>query len=165
MALRGSGSRVVRPVQALVGAGVALAMLAFCAAPADAPFHLWGGKRLSEAWDGKTRKLTFAVQGPAGLQDTVFLGGANHGLQQVLIGGKPAPFFFDPAQGTYLASPATLAVGIFVRAPAAGDPPSAASLALMAGAPPEQAAALTKALAATLNDDTVPGDVLLALQH
>ena len=39
MALRGSGSRVVRPVQALVGAGAALAMLAFCAAPAYA--HHW----------------------------------------------------------------------------------------------------------------------------
>ena len=30
--------------------------------------------------------------------------------------------FFDPAQGTYLASPATLPVGIFVRAPAAVVP-------------------------------------------
>jgi D-alanyl-D-alanine carboxypeptidase len=45
MALRGSGSRVVRPVravrpfQALVGAGAAFAMLALCAAPADA--HHW----------------------------------------------------------------------------------------------------------------------------
>jgi hypothetical protein len=36
----------------------------------------------------------------------------------------------------------------------------------MAGAPPEQAAALMKTLAASLNDgDTAPGDVLLALQH
>jgi uncharacterized protein YyaL (SSP411 family) len=73
--------------------------------------------------------------------------------------------FFDPAQGTYLASPAVLPVGEFVRAPAAGDPPGADALALMAGAPPEQAASLTKALAASLNADTVPGDVLLALQH
>jgi uncharacterized protein YyaL (SSP411 family) len=74
--------------------------------------------------------------------------------------------FFDAAQGTYLASAATLPIGVFVRAPAAGDPPSADSLALMAGAPPEQAAALTKTLAASLNEgDTVPGDVLLALQH
>ena len=73
--------------------------------------------------------------------------------------------FFDPAQGTYLASPAALPVGVFVRAPAGGDPPGADSLALLAGAPAEQATALTKALAAGLNADMVPGDVLLALQH
>jgi hypothetical protein len=35
----------------------------------------------------------------------------------------------------------------------------------MAGPPPEQAAALTKALAASLNGDTTSGDVLLALQR
>ena len=73
--------------------------------------------------------------------------------------------FFDQAQGIFLASPAALPVGVFVRAPAAGDPPGADSLALLAGAPAEQAAALTKALAASLNGDTAPGDVLLALQH
>ena len=78
---------------------------------------------------------------------------------------RAGSMFFDPAQGTYLASPAVLPVGEFVRAPAAGDPPGADALALMAGAPPEQAASLTKALAASLNADTVPGDVLLALQH
>jgi len=73
----------------------------FClrAAPADAPAHLWGGKRLSEVWDGKARILTFSVQGPAGLQDTVFLGGAQQGLQEVLVAGRPALFFFDAAQG------------------------------------------------------------------
>ncbi len=68
-------------------------------APANAPFHLWGGKRLSEVWHGKARKLTLAVHGPAGLQDTVFLGGVNQGLQQVLVGGKAASFFYDPTQG------------------------------------------------------------------
>jgi uncharacterized protein YyaL (SSP411 family) len=79
---------------------------------------------------------------------------------------RAGSMFFDPAQGTYLASAATLPVGVFVRAPAAGDPPGADSLALMAGAPPEQAAALMKTLAASLNDgDTAPGDILLVLQH
>ena len=72
--------------------------------------------------------------------------------------------FFDPAQGLYFASPAALPPGVFVRAPAADDPPRAESLALMAGAPSGQAAALTKALAASLNDSgAAPGDVLLAL--
>jgi hypothetical protein len=73
----------------------------FClrAAPQNAPFHLWGGKRISEHWDAAARKLTLAVQGPAGLHETLFLGGANHGLRQVLFNGYPAAFFFDPAQG------------------------------------------------------------------
>jgi len=39
MALRGSGCRVFRPVQATIGACAALAMLAICAAPAEA--HHW----------------------------------------------------------------------------------------------------------------------------
>jgi hypothetical protein len=72
----------------------------FClrAAPPSAPFHLWGGKRISERWDAATRKLTLAVQGPAGLHETLILGGANHGLRQVLFNGHPAAFYFDPAQ-------------------------------------------------------------------
>ena len=76
-------------------------LLLYClrATPSDGPFHLWGGKRLSEAWDGKSRKLTFTVIGPAGLQDTVFIGGASRGVHQVLVAGKPAPFCFDAAQG------------------------------------------------------------------
>ena len=96
--------------------GQSLQLFCLCAAPAAAPFHLWGGKRLAETWDAKTRKLTFTVHGPAGLQDTVFLGGAKHGLQEVLVGGKPAPFFFDPAQGlahglvTFVAEPLRIEV-------------------------------------------------------
>jgi hypothetical protein len=74
--------------------------------------------------------------------------------------------FFDAAEGRYLASPTPLPVGLFVRAPATGDPVAAESLALMAGAPPEQAAVMTKALAALLAEGVpAPGDQLLALQR
>jgi uncharacterized protein YyaL (SSP411 family) len=74
--------------------------------------------------------------------------------------------FFDPAQGAYFASPVNLPVGLFVRVPADDGPPGAEALALMAGVPPEQAAALTKTLAAQLpENDTAAGDVLLALQR
>jgi uncharacterized protein YyaL (SSP411 family) len=74
--------------------------------------------------------------------------------------------FFDAGQGRYLASPATLPAGLFVRAPTVGDPLTAEALALMAGAPPEQTAAMTKGLSALLNEDgAVAGDVLLALQR
>jgi hypothetical protein len=79
--------------------GQSLALFCLRSAPAKAPFHLWGGKRISEHWDGKAGKLTLTVQGPAGLRDSLFLGGTDMGLEQVLVNGKPAPFFFDPAQG------------------------------------------------------------------
>lgn len=73
--------------------------------------------------------------------------------------------FFDPAGGRYYATPAALAPGIFVRPLAAGDPPSAESLALQAGVPREQAQAMAAALAGSLEESAAParGDLLLAL--
>ena len=74
--------------------------------------------------------------------------------------------YLDPAQGTYFASAATLPIGVLVRVPADDDPPGSGPLALLAGPPPEQVAALTKTLAAQVpGSDPVPGDVLLALQR
>jgi len=67
--------------------------------PAKSPYHLWGGKRISELWDGRAQKLTLAVHGPAGLQDTLFVGGAEHGIQEVVVAGKRVAFFFDRTQG------------------------------------------------------------------
>jgi len=67
--------------------------------PLNAPYHLWGGKRISEIWNAKKRKLIFEVHGPAGLQDTVFVGGAKSGIEKVVVAGKRADFFFDPVQG------------------------------------------------------------------
>jgi hypothetical protein len=67
--------------------------------PPEGAYHLWGGKRLSEVWDDQTRKLTLTIQGPAGLQDTIFVGCVSQGIEQVSVGGKREPFFFDPAQG------------------------------------------------------------------
>ncbi len=73
--------------------------------------------------------------------------------------------FFDVAQGRYLIAPATMPAGIFVRVPATNDPVTAESLAVQAGAPADQVAAMTAALSASLLIEgvTVPGDVLLAL--
>jgi uncharacterized protein YyaL (SSP411 family) len=79
---------------------------------------------------------------------------------------RAGALFFDSVQGRYLATPATLPPGLFVRAPAAGDPPAAECLALMAGVPAEQATALAKTLAASLEGGSpAPGDVLLALSQ
>jgi len=73
--------------------------------------------------------------------------------------------YFDAATGRYYATPAALPPGIFVRPLAAGDPPSAESLALLAGGPAEPARAMTAALSASLDEtgEPAPGDVLLAL--
>jgi hypothetical protein len=66
---------------------------------ADMPCHLWGGKRLSEVWDGRQRKLTVEVQGPAGLRDTVFLWSGKPGIEKILVAGQTAAFAFDPVRG------------------------------------------------------------------
>lgn len=73
--------------------------------------------------------------------------------------------FFNPASGRYYATPAALPAGISARPPAGNDAPTAEALALLAGAPPEQAQAVTAALSALLGDANAPtpGDVLLAL--
>lgn len=66
--------------------------------PAADVFHLWGGKRISEAWDAKARVLNLEVHGPVGLQETLIIGGAGEDIQQVRVGGKPAAFSLDPVQ-------------------------------------------------------------------
>ena len=73
--------------------------------------------------------------------------------------------YLDAKSGAYQAVPAELPAGFFARPPAGGDAPSAESLALQAGAPPDQARALAAGLSATLDDSGTPpaGDALLAL--
>ena len=83
---------------------------------AQAPYHLWGGKRISEVWDAKARKLTLLVQGPPDLRETVYIGTAKHGVQRVAVAGNQAAFFFDPDQHlahgtvTFTAEPLTVEV-------------------------------------------------------
>ena len=73
--------------------------------------------------------------------------------------------FFDATGGRYFAAPAELPAGIFVRAPAAMDVPSAEALALQAGVPADTAKALESGLVAMADNAAAnaPGDVLLAL--
>jgi hypothetical protein len=84
--------------------------------PARSPCHLWGGKRIAEVWDAGARKLILTVHAPAGVQDTLFLAAAKQGIEQVLVNGKRAAFFFDPVQGlahgtvTFTAEPLKLEV-------------------------------------------------------
>ncbi len=95
--------------------------------PRAGAYHVWGGKRISETWDSRKRKLTLMIQGPAGLHDTLFLGSVNQAIKQVNLGGKPEPFLFDPAEGlvhgkvTFTAQP--LKVEVFCSASAANELP------------------------------------------
>ena len=79
----------------------AQSVLLFCLRPlpAQGAYHLWGGKRISEEWDAGRRQLILAIQGPSGVQETLFLGGIQQGIERVQVNGKTEPFFFDPAQG------------------------------------------------------------------
>jgi uncharacterized protein YyaL (SSP411 family) len=71
--------------------------------------------------------------------------------------------FYDPSSNRYFACPLPLGPGQFLRPMAAGDPPSAPSLALIADAPHAQAiaAALSDSLEET--NAQAPGDDLLGL--
>lgn len=78
---------------------------------------------------------------------------------------RATTLYFDAKQGQYLASPAALPPGLFVRAPALDDPLSPEALSLLAGVPADEAAALTKGIAAQITEgDTPNGDLLLALK-
>jgi hypothetical protein len=66
---------------------------------ADAPAHLWGGKRLAETWRPGRRQLTISLQGPPGLTDTAFVWVGDRGVSKVLLDGKEAKFSLDSTQG------------------------------------------------------------------
>ncbi len=66
--------------------------------PKDRPWHLWGGKRISEKWDDRSRTLTVELHGPAGLEDTILVGAGTNRIGEVRVNGKQKPFYFDSSQ-------------------------------------------------------------------
>lgn len=78
---------------------------------------------------------------------------------------RAGQLYFAAGSGRYYATPVELPVGFFARPPAVGDAPAAEALAILAGAPKEQAQAMAAALAASVEEAgaPAPGDVLLAL--
>jgi len=66
--------------------------------PGGVPYHLWGGKRISEAWDASGQTLSVEVHGPTGLRDVVFIGVGDQDVREVKVGGKRAAFAFDPSR-------------------------------------------------------------------
>ena len=164
--------------------GLMLAALSRAAAQLKEPAYLASAARLFAATqaqfvvsaDGDLRRLRSSTA-PAGPADyaALSLGFREYGrtarnadadalANRLLV--RAGRLFFDATQGRYCASPTPLPLGLFVRAPAQGEPLSPESLALLAGAPPEQATVMTNAFASQLVD-SVPaaGDVLLALRH
>ncbi len=63
------------------------------------PYHMWGGKRLTESWNHDTKSLRFRLDGPPGLQETIFIGNCTHPNLQVTVNGKAAKFYLDSTQG------------------------------------------------------------------
>ena len=61
--------------------------------------HLWGGKRLTESWNASQKSLRFKIDGPPGLQETVYIANYRHPNLQVRVNGKAAQFAFDATQG------------------------------------------------------------------
>jgi len=173
-----------RDENAAAGAnGLMLAALARAAAQLNAPEYLAAATRLFAAAqkryvvsaDGDLRRLQ-GSEAPGAPTDYAalalgcreFAQAAKNADADALAGrllARAGNLYFDLAQGRYLASPATLPAGVFVRAPALEDPVNPESLALLAGAPADQAAAMKKALATLIVEgETTDGDFLLALQ-
>lgn len=65
---------------------------------ANEPIHVWGGKRISENWNSRKRTLTFEIQGPPELKETIFITGMGSAVAQVFVDEEPAAFSFDPTQ-------------------------------------------------------------------
>jgi len=66
--------------------------------PNGSPYHLWGGKRISERWDDRSGKLIVELHGPVGLEDTVLIGVGTKQIGEVRVSGKRSPFFLDSTQ-------------------------------------------------------------------
>ena len=66
--------------------------------PHDSPYHLWGGKRISETWDAGSGKLALELHGPLGLEETVLIGVGKRQVEEVRLNGKRAEFFLDSSQ-------------------------------------------------------------------
>jgi len=128
---------------------------------------------LSPGGDLRHQRGSAVAAGPAdytglALGCREFARAARHAQAEALAARlleRAGQLFFAAPSGRYHATAAELPPGIFVRPLAGGDVPSAESLALLAGAPKEQAQAMAAALSASLDETAAPasGEVLLAL--
>lgn len=94
-----NGKQLSSAIKEIEVPGGSLRLLYLRAITNQNPYHLWGGKRLSESWNDETKSLRFQLDGPPGLQETIFIGNCSHPNLQVTVNGKPAKFHLDSAQG------------------------------------------------------------------
>ena len=66
--------------------------------PGGNPCHLWGGKRIAEAWNAQKGVLSVLLEGPEGVEETILLVAGNHRFNQVSVDAAPANFYYDPQQ-------------------------------------------------------------------
>lgn len=75
------------------------------------PYHLWGGKRLSESWDSRLNTLTVKLDAPMGLEDYVVFGQGERNINKVTVNDIPVDFYYDPTKDivfgkiTYISQP------------------------------------------------------------
>jgi hypothetical protein len=162
--------------------GILLSALARAGAQFGEPRYIRAARRTLESVrreflnsaDGTLRRLSGSPY-PAGPEDYAALAAgcrdfaaAGHDPEAEVLSRRLLAtldrIYYDPIGSGYFAAPAALGPGLFAR-PAASenDPPSAVSLALMAGDP--HAAAIAAALSDSLseNNPQAPGSDLLAL--
>lgn len=92
-----SGDGVLKQFADMTLAARQLKLFTIRETPQGVPYHQWGGKRISETWDGQASKLSLTLFGPSGLEDTVLVATGGKGIEQVSVDGKRADFVVDPA--------------------------------------------------------------------
>jgi hypothetical protein len=65
----------------------------------NVPYHLFGGKRISELWSESNRRLVISLYAPPGLKETVLVDAADRGIEEIIVDGKPGKFFLDSSCG------------------------------------------------------------------
>ncbi len=172
-----------RDDRATAGAhGLFINALSRAGAQLDEPRYLEAARRILEAVrrnflmgkDGELRRMAGSDL-PASADDYAALalgaGGFSRASKDAAAGELSSRLlaqldarFLDPAGGTYFGAAEARPGVFFIRPPAAGDPPTADSLALLARSP--NAMAVAAALLGGLDDSgpQAPGDQLLALR-
>jgi hypothetical protein len=120
-----SGNSINMALRDVTIPGQNLQLLTLRKEPARGPFHVWGGKRISETWDAQKRKLVFELHGPTRLRDTVFIRAKKNAIQRIEVAGQPTTFYFDSTNAlahgevTFTAQP--LKIEVFCSSSAAGQ--------------------------------------------
>lgn len=74
----------------------------FRAISLDKPYHIFGGKRISEKWDKDKNILSVILDAPAGLEDTVVIGTGNHSVKKVTVNSNEVNFTYDSTKKVVL---------------------------------------------------------------